>query len=107
MNKDITKNLTGQLKRKDKFGKVYFFNSTTVTLFSDVMNGVGRNLKLGWQKRGLESPHADRCICRQRYLQKKRQKCKIRSFAAFEFVKRQYAEIILYFSVLQSNSEFY
>ena len=54
MSKDTTKNLVGQPKRKKSFEKYYAFDSTTITLFSDVMKGVGRNPKGdGNKKRSL------------------------------------------------------
>ena len=49
-------------KEKISFEKFYAFDSTTITLFSDVMKGVGRNPKGdGKKKGGLKSTHVDRC----------------------------------------------
>ena len=43
------------------FKHFYAFDSTTISLFSDVMKGVGRNPKgEGKKKGGIESPHDDR-----------------------------------------------
>ena len=47
-------------KEKISFENFYAFDSTTITLFSDVMKGVDRNPR--WQEKGgLESTQADRC----------------------------------------------
>lgn len=55
-------------KEKISFEKFYAFNSTTITLFSDVMKGVGRNPKGDGKKKGglkvhiLTEAHADTAV---------------------------------------------
>ena len=55
-------------KEKISFEKFYAFDSTTITLFSDVMKGVGRNLKGEGKKKGglkvhmLTDIHADTAV---------------------------------------------
>ena len=76
-------------KEKISFEKFYAFDSTTITLFSDVMKEVGRNPKGDGKKRELESTHADRCtrghgrICQNQRGEDARQEV----FTAFEPVK--------------------
>jgi hypothetical protein len=51
------------------FEQFYAFDSTTITLFSQVMKGAGRDPKGdGRKKRWFKSPFTDRCSRRQRQI---------------------------------------
>jgi hypothetical protein len=80
-------------KEKISFEKFYAFNSTTITLFSDVMKGVGRNPKGDGKKKGglkvhmLTDVHADTAVFAKISEAKMHDK---KFFTAFEPVKRQH-----------------
>jgi hypothetical protein len=65
MEKSSKNNLIGQMKKRSPFEQFFAFDSSAITLFSEVMKGVGRNRKEDGRKKGglkvhmLTDIHAD------------------------------------------------